>query len=137
MPTQTQHPTKKKGSINSSSPQKLVSTCFDRESGTEPYYIDHTSDPEMDVLIKEAKNIRSANNVSETSRVFLCVAWASIEEIRLFKRFPEVVYCDATGDTNNTKNQSSECSFLYLVESTCTFFSSFLYLDRISSIFFG
>ena len=59
----------------------------------------------MDVLIEEARCARSAKNVSENAKVFLCVAWSSVEEIRLFKCFPEVIYCDATADTNNTKNQ--------------------------------
>ena len=84
--------------------QKLVSTCFNREVGQEPYYIDHSNDPGMEVLIEETRNIRVSENVAEGDKVFLCVAWASVEEIRLFKCFPEVIYCDATSDTNNTKN---------------------------------
>ena len=90
---------------NNKSHQKLVSTCFNREVGNDPFYIDHSNEPGMDVLIEEARCARSAKNVSENAKVFLCVAWSSVEEIRLFKCFPEVIYCDATADTNNTKNQ--------------------------------
>ena len=63
------------------SPQKLVLTCFDREIGSEPYLIDHSSETGMEALFKEAANIRTLNNVSDSDRIFLCVAWASIEEI--------------------------------------------------------
>ena len=87
------------------SPQKLVSTCFDRENSNEPYYVDHTEETGMEVLIKEAQHIRTSKNISDSAKIFLCVAWSSVEEIRMFKRFPELIYCDATADTNNTKNQ--------------------------------
>ena len=36
--------------------------------------------------------------------MFVAIAWSNAKELRLFKLFPEVIHCDATCDTNNSKN---------------------------------
>jgi hypothetical protein len=60
------------------SPQKLVSTCYDRENGKQ-VIVDHTEDePGMEDLLEETRCARAEKSISETARIFLCTAWASV-----------------------------------------------------------
>ena len=43
-------------------------------------------------------------NINPESRLFVAIAWSNTKEFRSFKLFPEVIHCDATCDTNNSKN---------------------------------
>ena len=67
--------------------------------------VDHTSEDGMEELRKEVVAAReSSTDINPKDKIFLCIAWSNIEELRLFKKFPSLLYCDATGDTNNNKN---------------------------------
>lgn len=85
---------------------RLISQLYNREEGVEgmEICIDHTTETGMEELVEEAGSARSAACVPTGSKIFLCIAWANFQEIRQFKRFPHLLYCDATGSTNNTGN---------------------------------
>ena len=68
--------------------------------------VEHLDDEENAIReIKESANRTRLSGVAgPADHIFVCCAWASKEEIRLMKLFLEVIHCDATCDSNNTKN---------------------------------
>jgi hypothetical protein len=89
-------------SPTSSTPTKLLSTCY--RQNQQVSYFDHTEDAEMDVIRTETASARSSKGIANNDKIFLCVAWAGEEELRLLKQFPEVVYLDATSGSNRSHN---------------------------------
>ena len=83
------------------SPFKLVSSVTDRSNNSN-YYIDHTDESDFSEIQDSAEETRSTVNCDH--KIFLCVAWSTLDEMKLFKKFPNVIFCDVTGDTNNSKN---------------------------------
>ena len=66
---------------------------------------DHTSEPGMETLHREVKATRTLSpEVQSQDSIYLCIAWCTNAELRLFRKFPSLLYCDATGDTNKTRN---------------------------------
>ena len=65
---------------------------------------DHTTDEGMIDLQDEIAAARATTTIQPQDKVFLCVAWAKKEELALFHKFPALIYCDATSDTNRNKN---------------------------------
>jgi hypothetical protein len=66
--------------------------------------LDHSLDDDFQELRASVATQRGSNLVDPKSTVFLCVAWSNVEETGLFKKYHDIIYCDATGDTNNTGN---------------------------------
>ena len=66
--------------------------------------IDHSSDTSLSSIAEMTRDVRRNECIQKDSKVFVAVAWANVNEIRMMTLFPEVFHCDATCDTNNTKN---------------------------------
>jgi hypothetical protein len=81
----------------------LVSTCRSADTG-QTTNIHHVDDDDLADAKEMVANARQIDGIHPQSRIFMCVAWANLDEIRLFKLFPEVMHCDATCDTSNSKN---------------------------------
>jgi len=52
----------------------------------------------------EVEQARRSSSVNPEDKVFLSVAWAHNKELAWFRKFPYLIYCDATSDTNKTGN---------------------------------
>ena len=95
------------------SPTKLISDCTDRES-EDKYLLDHSSDQNLKEVILETKQTRAGSiHIRQDDKIFLCCAWATVLELQQFKKHPEVLFCDATSVTNNTKNHLMTLSGTY------------------------
>ena len=82
-------------------PFRLVSTM--RNAGSSDVsHVDLTDDVSYKELHESTSALRSA--AKKEQNIFLGIAWSTVSEINLFKRFPHAVYCDVTGDTNSTRN---------------------------------
>jgi hypothetical protein len=81
----------------------LVSSCRSADTGRTAN-IHHVNDDDMADAKEMVANARQIDGIHPQSRIFMCVAWANLDEIRLFKLFPEVMHCDATCGTSNSKN---------------------------------
>ncbi|CAJ1947503.1 unnamed protein product [Cylindrotheca closterium] len=84
----------------------LLSTTFDKDAAgnVTERETDHSTEPAMDELGREVSAAREDESIFCQDKIFLCIAWTNKEELRLFQKFPSLVYCDATSDTNKNKN---------------------------------
>jgi hypothetical protein len=82
---------------------KLLSSITDGETKNVST-IDHSTDVNLRYIKEMTSHTRRNQNIDPKSRIFVSVCWANLKELRLFKLFPEVLHCDATSDTNNSKN---------------------------------
>jgi hypothetical protein len=75
-------------------------------SGNDRYIetIDHSGDPNMLPINKMMNDARKDECINSQSRLYVAIAWSNVKELILLKLFSEVVHCDATCDTNNSKN---------------------------------
>ena len=78
---------------------KLKKTHINRES----YHQDFTHDTSMQGMVEYVNNERSARSLHPHQNVFIALAWISVQEIRYFKLFPEVAWCDVTSHSNKSK----------------------------------
>jgi hypothetical protein len=81
----------------------LVSSCHSADTGTTTN-IHHEEDDSMADAKEMVANARLIDGIHPEGRIFMCVAWANLDELQLFKLFPEVMHCDATCDMSNSKN---------------------------------
>jgi hypothetical protein len=66
--------------------------------------VSHTDDPNF-IEPRDSANISRKNpQVHKDAPIFIAVAWASKNDIRLFMLFPEVFHASCICDTNNTNN---------------------------------
>lgn len=82
------------------SPTKVISEVKNRETN-EHHTIDHSFDKDFAEIASEALRRRVAKGLSpKKDKVFVAVAWANKDKLRLFRQHPFVLYCDSTGDSN-------------------------------------
>ncbi|MHA7927628.1 MAG: SWIM zinc finger family protein, partial [Marinobacter sp.] len=95
------------------SPSKLISVIVDPspDDGGTPQRrtlehsglgLDQVNVEAMAPIAQQASHLRSQGDITEKEDILMCMAWVVLDEVRIFKRFPEVVYCDATSDTTAT-----------------------------------
>ena len=87
-------------------PHKLCSTFIARDSDSpnEEFSVDHSNSPEYEELQQAAAEQRASSSINPEAKLFICVCWWNVKEMRLFRKFPHLLYCDVTGGTNDTKN---------------------------------
>jgi hypothetical protein len=78
----------------------LVSSCRSADTG-KMTNIHHDDDNKLTDAKEMVVNARLIDGINPEARIFMCVAWANLHELRLFKLFPEVMHCDATCDASN------------------------------------
>ena len=78
---------------------KLLSEVCDRETNME-HGFDHSLDPAYSDIALECSNRRLEKNLPVSHKIFVAVAFANVELLRLFRMYPYVIYCDTTSDTN-------------------------------------
>lgn len=82
------------------SPTKLISEVQNRWSNKE-HTIDHSFDEAYHDIAREVRGRRIAKGLSDQDdKVFIAVAWANADQLRMFLQHPSVLYCDSTGDSN-------------------------------------
>ena len=109
----SQNSTRKKGPVpitqkakqvlpcRSCTPFRLVFTARNAGSG-DLSHVDLTGNVSYDELEQTSSALQTV--AKKEQKIFIGIAWATISEINLFKRFPHTIHCDVTGDTNSTRN---------------------------------
>jgi hypothetical protein len=88
--------------MGTGTPFGLVSSCRSADTG-KMTNIYHDDDDKLTNAKEMVANARLIDGIQPEARIFMCVTWANLEELHLFKLFPEVMHCDATCDTSNSK----------------------------------
>ena len=85
--------------IPNQSPTKLYSEVCNHETKQE-HAFDHSFDRAYDDIAHECFNRRLEKALPANQKIFVPIAWANIELLRLFCMYPSVMYCDSTSGTN-------------------------------------
>lgn len=65
-------------------------------------HVDLTEDVSYDKLHATTSALQKVARTEQ--KIFVGIAWATMGERNLFKRFPHIIHCDVTGDTDSTQN---------------------------------